>query len=49
MTQLDTTAMTLAAVETRRGLATVDLETAMGELQRLAATTALYDRDRLKD
>jgi len=49
MTQLDTTAMTLAAVETTRGLARVDLETAMDELQRLARTTALYDRDKLAD
>ncbi|MEM9531907.1 MAG: hypothetical protein AAGA23_13425 [Pseudomonadota bacterium] len=48
MTQLDTTAMTLGTVETSRGLARVDLETAMTELQRLAATTALYDRDKLE-
>jgi hypothetical protein len=48
MTQLDTTAMTLASTETTQGLAKVDLETAMSELQRLASTTALYDRDNLE-
>jgi hypothetical protein len=48
MTQLDTTAITLAAAETTRGLARVDLETSMTELQRLASTTALYDRDNLE-
>ncbi|MEM9300514.1 MAG: hypothetical protein AAGE01_00300 [Pseudomonadota bacterium] len=48
MTQLDTTAMTLATVETTQGLAKVNLETAMDELQRLAANTAAYDRAKLK-
>ena len=47
MTQLDHAAMTLAGIETTRGLAKVDLETAMQEMQRLATTTALYDRDNL--
>ena len=49
MTQLDHTAMTLAGTDTMRGLARLDLETAMTELQRLAAATALYERDRLND
>ena len=49
MTQLDHAAMTLAAIETTRGLAKVDLETAMLEMQRLAKTTALYDRDNLNN
>jgi hypothetical protein len=48
MTQLDHAAMTLAAIETTRGLAKVDLETSMAEMQRLAKATALYDRDNLK-
>ena len=48
MTQLDHTAMALAATETKRGLAKVDLETAMTELQRLAGQAREYDRDRLR-
>ncbi len=47
MTHLDQTAMALAATETKRGLARVDLETAMAELQRLAGQAQAYDRDRL--
>ena len=49
MTQLDHAAMTMAAIETSRGLAKVDLETAMLEMQRLAKTTAAYDRDNLNN
>lgn len=43
MTQLDHTAMELAAIETKRGLASLNLETAMAELQRLAASAENYD------
>ncbi len=48
MTQLDQTAMALAATETKRGLAKVNLETAMAELQRLAGQAHAYDRDSLR-
>ncbi len=47
MTQLDHTAMALAATETKRGLAEVNLETAMAELARLAGQAQQYDRDNL--
>ena len=44
MTQLDNAAMQLAAIETQRGRSSVNLETSMAELQRLANNAILYDR-----
>jgi hypothetical protein len=42
MTVLDTTAVRLAAVQTKKGQADLDLETAMVELEKLAERSAVY-------
>lgn len=43
MTALDATTVRLAGIRTRQGRAAVDMETAMGELLRLAQRASLYD------